>query len=144
MDKYEKAAHEIVINTTGVMPAPVEIIESYLRDTFPPVPVSDSVAGLVKGIRSKMVYGEGAYTLDEEEAGKLIQAYIDEQLNKWIPVTERRPEVGGMVIVCYEHGSENKKNTCIAFFNGTGFLIPSLGMGDRNVTLWQPLPEAPK
>jgi hypothetical protein len=39
-------------------------------------PVDDAL-GIVKGIRSKMVYGDGLYTLDEKEASDFVQSFAE-------------------------------------------------------------------
>lgn len=52
---------------------------------------------------------------------------------RWIPVTERLPQVDGNYIVCTAHGSVTKVR-----------FDPALGRFQRIFTHWMPLPPVPK
>ena len=90
-----------------------------------------------------------------EEDGHL-SAYIEEMIDsipaadvrpvKWIPVTERLPELHEEVLVCTEEYGETVLGfAMVAVFEGTGWLEA----WERKtyltaVTHWMPLPEPPK
>ena len=65
----------------------------------------------------------------------------------WIPVTERLPEVGSEVLVCFDF--KGKRSVYIANFYGDGEFhglddeyLTSEGRKYRKAVAWQPLPDA--
>lgn len=59
---------------------------------------------------------------------------------KWIPVTERKPQVGEWVLTYYED-----KRHRVTKYDKYGFpILLTVGLGWVSVTHWMPLPEPPK
>ena len=73
--------------------------------------------------------------------GEVKGVEID-QFNKWIPVTERLPEVGEVVLAC------GKRHATSGMFQGVLRNKPNMwhwkGNTLKEVTHWMPLPEPPK
>ena len=63
--------------------------------------------------------------------------------SKWIPVTERLPEVGQRILVYCESKTIEMHITCCTYMGGR-FGHPQFSRHCRNVTHWMPLPEPPK
>ena len=72
---------------------------------------------------------------EEPEDSKVVE--ID-QLNRWIPVTERLPESGVRVIVC--RGDKTEQGV----FLGVNGWWKVYGTNTKKVTHWMPMPEPPK
>ena len=100
-------------------------------------------------IREEGVYGSG-YSNQEREDNvvDMIESIpaADVRPVKWIPVTERLPELHEEVLVCTEEYGETVLGfAMVAVFDGTGWLEA----WERKtyltaVTHWMPLPEPPK
>ena len=72
-----------------------------------------------------------------------------ENPNKWIPCSERLPEVGSQVIVCYEF--KGKRSVFIADFYGDGEFhglddeyLTTEARKHRKAIAWMPMPTPPK
>lgn len=61
-----------------------------------------------------------------------ISALREQEERRWIPVTERLPDVGIEVLIYSEDDG-----VCVDYYGGDSF-------GYYNVTHWMPLPEPPK
>ena len=91
----------------------------------------------------KALYDDFVFSVDGcpyfEDAVKVVE--ID-QFNKWIPVTERLPDKGKVVLAL------GKRHATSGMFQGTSKYDPKLwywkGGTLKEVTHWMPLPEPPK
>ena len=99
---------------------------------------------------------EAVLEMLKRECSPKVFAYLADQVNaipaadvrpvKWIPVTERLPELHEEVLVCTEEYGETVLGfAMVAVFEGTGWLEA----WERKtyltaVTHWMPLPEPPK
>ena len=84
--------------------------------------------------------------LHEAQRQNLITLMNEEPEPKWIPVTERLPDMHVEVLVCTEEYGETQLGfSMVAVFDGTGWLET---WGRKTylaaVTHWMPLPEPPK
>ena len=67
---------------------------------------------------------------------------LQSQLPKWIPVSERLPEVGKRVLFSYRGYIKKQPRIFIGWYNGKQW--DSLFATEYDVTHWMPLPEPPK
>lgn len=72
-----------------------------------------------------------------EQAADAIEE-LQKQMQKWIPVSERLPESGIYVLVCYLQNGKKYVDFDFIHKNGEWWHSP------RMVTHWQPIPEPPK
>lgn len=61
--------------------------------------------------------------------------------NGWIPVAERLPSEGVLVLVCYQSDVEGRLVRTLLWLHASA---SGVWHGDTPVTHWQPLPEPPK
>ena len=78
---------------------------------------------------------------DQEACRLAVTALREQEERRWIPVTERLPEVGSRVIACGEKGG--------VFVVKSEGITTGFGRMDgtskyRSFTHWMPLPEPPK
>jgi hypothetical protein len=90
-DKYEEAAHEIALiygfDETVYVNDKRSTLSDYLRATFPPVPVADSVRELALKVKGECFVDvsqteKPCFLWDVDIAAALIQSYIDAQADK--------------------------------------------------------------
>lgn len=80
----------------------------------------------------------------QEEARKMLEkvAELSEEIEKaqektrWIPVTERLPEVSCNSMLGWD---KNYRRSCLVQYNGYGFILPTGQYMD--IIAWMPLPE---
>lgn len=80
----------------------------------------------------------------QEEARKMLEkvAELSEEIEKaqektrWIPVTERLPEVSYNSMLGWD---KNYRRSCLVQYNGYGFILPTGQYMD--IIAWMPLPE---
>ena len=86
---------------------------------------------------------KGDYTYIPDVADYLIANGVTIK-GEWISVEEGLPEVDKNVLVITAHGSF-KVARCNIYKNGTVVMwATNDGLGERAITHWMPLPEAPK
>lgn len=76
------------------------------------------------------------------DAADAIEELTDRNVGKWIPVTERLPEVGQKVLFSYMGCIKKRPRIFIGWYNGKQW--DSLFATEYDVTHWMPLPEPPK
>lgn len=86
------------------------------------------------------IVGDAADAIEELQ-NRLEQALFM-PLPKWIPVSERLPEVGQRVLFSYRSYIKKRPRTFIGWYNGKQW--DSLVATEYDVTHWMPLPEPPK
>ena len=84
-----------------------------------------------------------------DEEIRAIHDGIPQRTERWIPVSERLPEVGSQVLVCYEF--KKKRYVYIADFYGDGKFhglddeyLTTEGRKYRKAVAWMSLPTPPK
>ena len=84
--------------------------------------------------------------LESIEALMAVGKIYDIKYSPWIPVSERLPEVGSKVLVCFDF--KGKRSVYIANFYGDGEFhglddeyLTSEGRKYRKAVAWMPLPE---
>lgn len=88
---------------------------------------------LAKRLREAAIRADSGYEISESLYSDIMQAAdaIEERSKpKWIPVTERLPELNANVLVYSAHSGLIRIDANIWF--------------DRNATHWMPLPQPPK
>ena len=63
-------------------------------------------------------------------------------IQKWIPVWERLPEDGSVVLAYHNHSGD--KRVCLEIYNEGAWFDLLIRMWDEGVTHWMPLPAPPK
>lgn len=84
------------------------------------------------------------FELDRKKTAENLYTAGYRKQSEWISVEERLPEADTDVLVITCHGSF-KVARCNIYHNGTLVLwMTNDGLGEKAITHWMPLPEAPK
>ena len=112
---------------------------------------------ILKIIETLQIYSEDfiAYKLDGQFANAVTEAValligqgeriteLEEQ-NLWVPVTERLPERGNLVLCIGKKGGMFLASGMTLFSDGSCWCSVPNARSGRNATHWMPLPEPPK
>lgn len=82
----------------------------------------------------------------KEALGLALSALREQELRRWIPVTERLPENIGLYIVIETHWLDGSPGIKIAIWNTADWFTSGRKRKEitPRVTHWMPLPEPPK
>lgn len=84
----------------------------------------------------------GAADLIDQQAAKIKE--LEAKVPRWIPVTERLPEIEKRVLVLDRHGNAMVRTLrCLAGEKGPSFRPDGL-VPRKHITHWMPLPEPPE
>lgn len=83
---------------------------------------------------------------DRDEYRERLDKTNDILLNRWIPVTERMPEMHDEVLICNEdYGKTDLGFATVALWDGSDWINAWNRAGTLHyVTHWMPIPEPPK
>lgn len=87
----------------------------------------------------RKLYGALCRLKDYEDTGLMpdeIERMKGEERQRWIPVTERLPEVSCNSMLGWD---KNYRRSCLVQYNGYGFILPTGQYMD--IIAWMPLPE---
>lgn len=83
-----------------------------------------------------------AADLIEQQAARIAE--LEAKVPRWIPVTERMPEIEQRVLVLDRHGNAMVRTLrCLAGEKGPSFRPDGL-VPRKHITHWMPLPEQPE
>ena len=84
----------------------------------------------------------GAAELIEQQTAKIAE--LEAKVPRWVPVTERMPEIEQRVLVLDRHGNAMVRTLlCLAGEKGPSFRPDGL-VPRKHITHWMPLPEPPE
>lgn len=87
--------------------------------------------------------GYSSYLLDNvvEWKEKYFELVENEIVSKWIPCSERMPELDTPVLAQWRRYYSDENNIDILYLNGLGEWYADLGMPNGKIIAWMPLPE---
>lgn len=77
-----------------------------------------------------------------EDMQNKLNLWRQDKISRWIPVTERLPEVGQRVLFSFRNHRTKQPRISIGWYNGKQWDSPIAT--EYDVTHWMPLPEPPK
>lgn len=86
---------------------------------------------------------EFCYNCMEHVIDRLPQYYQENAVeeSRWIPVSERMPELDTPVLAQWRRYYSDENNIDILYLNGLGEWYADLGMPNGKIIAWMPLPE---